>query len=40
MKSLLREWRGKLGIALDTQRLRVSRAEALPQFAKIGRAHV
>ncbi len=36
MKSLLRVWRGKLGLALEGQRLRVSRAEALPQFAILG----
>ncbi len=36
MKSRLREWRAKLGVALETQRLRVSRTEALPQFAVLG----
>jgi chloride channel protein, CIC family len=36
MKSLWRELRRRLGIALDTQRLRISRAEALPQFAILG----
>lgn len=36
MKSLLRALRGKLGIALDAQLLRIARAEALPQFAVLG----
>lgn len=31
-----REWRGKLAVALEGQLLRVSRAEALPQFAVLG----
>lgn len=36
MKSRLSKWRGRLGAALEMQRLRVSRAEALPQFAVLG----
>ncbi len=36
MKSLWRELRGKLGAAFDAQLLRVSSAEALPQFAVLG----
>lgn len=36
MKPLWRELRGRLGLALEAQRLRVSGAEALPQFAVLG----
>ncbi len=36
MKSTLREWRRKLATALEGQLLRVSQAEALPQFAVLG----
>lgn len=36
MKTRWHELRAKLGIALEGQRLRVSRAEALPQFAALG----
>lgn len=36
MKFLWHNLRGRLGLALEAQRLRVSRAEALPQFAVLG----
>jgi len=36
LKSLWHELRGRLGSAMDAQRLRVSSTEALPQFAVLG----